>query len=129
TNPVDTNFWIMSDAGTAVSSFPLLPEQPLERIPASGAVNMTDRFTVALAASPDGVGLRRDINMASVSDYSDQTVTYTVRDSASNVLGSVEVSNGPAYGTEIIEGVMWALVGAGTAAVVLAAGAGWFISR
>jgi signal transduction histidine kinase len=41
----------------------------------------------------------------------------------------VEVSNGPAYGTEIIEGVTWALIGAGAVAVILAAGVGWFISR
>lgn len=136
----DNGFWIMSDDGQTVRSAPAPFEptdiQSVTAIPALpepaalvAGISATDRFTVALAASPYGVALRRDIAMATVSSYSDQMVSFTMRDHAANVLGIVELSNGPAYGTEIIEGVTWALVGAGATAIILAAGAGWFVSR
>lgn len=137
----DNGVWIMSDDGQTLRSIPapfvptdsegttIMPTLPENTTLAVPATTTADRFTVALAASPYGVALRRDIAMETVSSYSDQTVSFTMRDNAANVLGTVELSNGPAYGTEIIEGVTWALVGAGATAVILAAGAGWFVSR
>lgn len=83
-------------------------------------------FSVAVAGSPFGIGLRRELNL---NRRSDEAVTVTVRDHNNNMLGVVAVSNGPAYGTEIIDGMTSALIGAGAVAVLLAAGAGWFVSR
>lgn len=124
----DTRFWIRSADGEFEQGIPALVEQTRVSVPAEG---MVDRFTVALAGSPYGVGLRQNIAMASGMSYSysGQMALFTMHDSNNNVLGTVEVSNGPAYGTEIIEGVLRALIGAGAVAVVLAAGAGWFVSR
>ncbi|MCC6803721.1 MAG: HAMP domain-containing histidine kinase [Anaerolineae bacterium] len=83
-------------------------------------------FSVAVAGTPFGIGLRRELNL---NRRSDESVMVSVHDRDNNLMGSVEVSNGPAYGTEIIDGMTSALVIAGAVAVVLAAGAGWVISR
>jgi len=45
------------------------------------------------------------------------------------LLGYVELSNGPAYGREILRSVTWGWAIAGTAAVLLAAAAGIWVSR
>jgi signal transduction histidine kinase len=87
---------------------------------------MPDSFGIAVSGSPFGIGLGRELNL---NRRSDESVTIFIHDSLNNPIGSVEVSNGPAYGTEIIDGVTAALIGAGAAAVLLAAGAGWFVSR
>lgn len=127
TETQDARFWIRSAGGGLSESVPVLADE--STILTMPPTNAADRFTVALAGSPYGVGLLQDINVASTTSYSDQRVSFTMRGSDESILGTVEVSNGPAYGTEIIEGVTWALVGAGAAAVLLAAGAGWFVSR
>jgi signal transduction histidine kinase len=44
-------------------------------------------------------------------------------------IGSLELSDGPAYGRQIVNTVAWAWFSAGLLAVVLAAGAGWLVSR
>ncbi len=49
--------------------------------------------------------------------------------SANQLLGYVELSQGPAYAREILEDVAWGLGIAGAVAVVLAAVVGWAISR
>ncbi|MFN8447478.1 MAG: HAMP domain-containing sensor histidine kinase [Anaerolineae bacterium] len=85
-----------------------------------------DTFGVAVSGSPFGIGLRHD---RAGNARSTESVTVPIHDATSALIGSVEVSNGPAYGTEIIDGVTTALIGAGAAAVLLAAGAGWFVSR
>lgn len=87
---------------------------------------MPDTFGVAVSGSPFGIGLGRELNLTR---RSDEAVSVSILDTGRNPLGSVRVSNGPAYGTEIINGVTSALIGAGAAAVLLAAGAGWFVSR
>ena len=85
-----------------------------------------DQLAIALSGSPFGVGLRRQV---SYSAHSGESVEVPIHDDKAGMLGLVEVSNGPAYGTEIIEGMTWVLVGAGAVAVLLAAAVGWFISR
>jgi signal transduction histidine kinase len=44
-------------------------------------------------------------------------------------IGSLQLSDGPAYGTEIVVSVAQSWVVAGLLAVILAAGAGWLVSR
>jgi two-component system OmpR family sensor kinase len=78
-----------------------------------------------MAGSPFGVGLRRDV---SDTVHSTESVQMPIHDDKSNVIGLLELSNGPAYGTEIIEGMTWVLIGAGAVAVILAAVVGWFMS-
>ncbi|MEP7293637.1 MAG: HAMP domain-containing sensor histidine kinase [Chloroflexota bacterium] len=117
---------VEGQSGRPLAGFWVSGENQAFSVPALSAGQRADQFTISVASSPYGVGLRRDISLTM---HSDQAVMFPMHDTQNNVLGMVEVSNGPAYGTEIIDGVIWALVGAGAAAVILAAGAGWFMSR
>ena len=60
---------------------------------------------------------------------SSQVVTSTIRDSEGEALGFVRLSEGPAYAREIVEDVAWGWGLASAVAVVLAAAAGWLVSR
>lgn len=60
---------------------------------------------------------------------SDQSVHTAFYDQAGNLLGTVELSDGPAYGREIVNSVARAWAIAGGMALVLAAGVGWLVSR
>ncbi len=60
---------------------------------------------------------------------SDQIVSQPLYDAAGILRGSVELSDGPAYGQEIVDSVAQAWAIAGAIAVVLAAVTGWILSR
>ncbi len=60
---------------------------------------------------------------------SDQSVHTAFYDQTGNLLGTVELSDGPAYGREIVNSVARAWAIAGGVAVVLAASVGWLVSR
>ncbi|MBN1660247.1 MAG: HAMP domain-containing histidine kinase [Anaerolineae bacterium] len=60
---------------------------------------------------------------------SNQVVTAPIRDSGSQLLGFVELSQGPDYAREIVGDVAWGWGIASAVAVALAAAAGWLISR
>lgn len=60
---------------------------------------------------------------------SDQRVTVPITTRQNEVLGYLDLSEGPAYGSEIITSVAQALLGAGAVAALLAAGVGLYWSR
>jgi signal transduction histidine kinase len=60
---------------------------------------------------------------------SSQVARVPIYGSADQLLGYVELSQGPAYAREILEDVAWGLGIAGAVAVALAAVVGWLISR
>jgi signal transduction histidine kinase len=60
---------------------------------------------------------------------SSQVALVPIYGSANQLLGYVELSQGPAYAREILEDVAWGLGIAGVVAVALAAVVGWAISR
>ena len=60
---------------------------------------------------------------------SSQVERVPILGSADQLLGYVELSQGPAYAREILEDVAWGLGIAGAVAVALAAAVGWAISR
>ena len=82
-------------------------------------------YRIAVAGTSFGFGLNRELN----SPRSDQEVRVSLLDSKQDVLGYLELSAGPAYGTEIIKGVLQAFIAAGIIAVLVAGGTGWYISR
>lgn len=94
-------------------------------IPADDARPARD-FIIAVAGTPYGFGLGRDIMPGR---RSDQRVETPLIDLNNNLVGYVELSEGPAYGSEIIDGVARALIIAGGVAVLVAAGIGWIISQ
>jgi len=60
---------------------------------------------------------------------SDQVITQAYYDENKHLLGYVELSNGPAYGSAILRSVAWGWAAAALAAVLLAAAAGIWVSR
>ncbi len=101
-------------------------EMPVEPVKIVGDGPSTDAVTLAVAGTPYGFGFNADLSLGHRSDQRVQTPVY---DSQERQLGYVELSEGPAYGAEVVDGVARALVGAGLIAVTLAAGVGWLISR
>lgn len=77
-----------------------------------------------------GFGLGREATVPAVAGpRSDQSVHTAFYDQTGSLLGTVELSDGPAYGREIVNSVARAWAIAGGVAVVLAAGVGWLVSR
>ncbi len=85
-------------------------------------------FFMAVAGTPYGFGLNS--SRERVLDLrSDQSVETPLFGDTNQLLGYIQLSDGPAYGTEVVNGVARALVGAGGVAVLLAILVGWIISR
>lgn len=82
---------------------------------------------VFVDGSPYGVHLKPDWEIGP--GRSDQKATITLTDSKNDVMGYLELFDGPAIGSEIVDRVAWALLGASIIAIVVAALAGWSISR
>jgi signal transduction histidine kinase len=60
---------------------------------------------------------------------SQQVITQAYYDENDQIIGYVELSNGPAYGREILRSVAWGWAIAALVSVLLAAGAGMWVSR
>lgn len=83
-----------------------------------------------------GVALPADVSMNGLLDpaaglparRSSQVVAHPIISPSGNLLGKVILSDGPAYGDEILNNVMNGWILAGIAAVLLAALAGWMVS-
>jgi len=67
--------------------------------------------------------------MSAIDRRSDQSVRAAVQGVDGNFIGYVELSQGPAYGLEIVDGVAGAWAIASAVAILLAAGVGLLISR
>lgn len=61
-------------------------------------------------------------------ERSNQTIRQPVYSRDKSEIGTVELSNGPAYGREIVRSVLWGWTIAGSVAVLLAAAVGWLVS-
>ncbi len=86
-------------------------------------------FVMSAMPSPYGWELGRRMMVVN-SLRSEQVIEQVIYDpSTQSVLGWVILSEGPAYGSEVVNGVTSSFILAGAAAVTLAAAAGWGISR
>lgn len=83
-------------------------------------------FMMRVAGTPYGFGLNVDETSG---QRSDQQVEMPLVNSDKHLMGYIVLSEGPAYGMEIVKGVARALVAAGIVAVLVAAGVGWFVSH
>ncbi len=102
---------VLSGAGDINVSMAAPPFLPIARVPFGGLV-LTER--------PDSFTQER---------RSDQVVIVHILDTNDNPLGYVRVFEGPAYGSEILDSVARSWVVASGVAVILAALAGWIMSR
>ena len=99
---------------------------PIEQIERqSGPFEFVSRLPAV--GTPYGFGFNPEV--ASDGRRSRQVVRHPFHNEAGDLLGYVELSEGPAYGRQILESVAWGWAIAGSVAVVLAAGVGWLASR
>jgi signal transduction histidine kinase len=89
----------------------------------------TTGVTVAMPADDSMYGLFRAGDAGMIVRRSSQAVAQRIVNERGQVLGTLILSDGPAYGDEILHNVMNGLVVAGVIAVLLAAFAGWFFSN
>ncbi|MBL8162151.1 MAG: HAMP domain-containing histidine kinase [Anaerolineae bacterium] len=90
--------------------------------------NLTDElFFMSVVPTLYGFGLSPEVR--SPDRVSDQFVEVPIVNEWQHVVGYVKLSEGPAYGAEIVDGVARDLALASLFAIVLAAVAGFFISR
>jgi len=100
----------------------------------SGTTTTTTENTLNFSAAPSfggGFSIRDgDITVSEIeTNRTDQFVSVNLRDDTGHLIGQLTVSDGPAYGDDILSSVTDAWLVAGGVAVVLAAVSGWVISR
>jgi len=110
------------------SAIDIAPHLILEPPLLSEDMEFDRRLFMAVAGTPYGFGLNSNRDKL-FPERSNQVVETPLFDNADHLIGYVQLSDGPAYGTEIVNGVARALIGAGVLAVLLAVAVGWFISR
>lgn len=84
-------------------------------------------YTMSAVGTPFGFGLGDQVALDSW--RSTQVVQYPLKDASGALWGSVQLSEGPSYGGQIVNSLTRGLIIAGTVAVLLAIGVGLFISR
>ncbi|HKY55963.1 MAG TPA: HAMP domain-containing sensor histidine kinase, partial [Anaerolineales bacterium] len=98
-----------------------------KEIPFSGPAPKED-IILSVSASPYGYGFveQSDFDPAR---RSSQVVSVPLAASDGRKLGSLELSNGPSYGADVIDSVTGAWFLASVFAIAIAALAGWFVSK
>jgi signal transduction histidine kinase len=99
---------------------PLMPGRE-QRLPLAGKLPGALPFPGRMVSS--------GFNIEEEDAYSSQMVLMPIYGSAEQLLGFVELSQGPGYAREIVQDVAWGWTVASAVAVALAAVAGWFASR
>lgn len=101
---------------------------PFEKeIPFSGPAQRED-IILSVNASPYGYGFVAQTTF-DPARRSSQVVSVPLTASDGRRLGSLEFSNGPSYGSDVIDSVTSAWLVASVFAIVVAAFAGWFMSK
>jgi signal transduction histidine kinase len=94
-----------------------------------GGVNGPGDKMFAMSLAPQLYGFGLDGRGHDDTRRSDQSLEVPIMDSAQNLIGYVHLSDGPAYGLEIVDSVAQGWLIASSIAIALAAGVGWFISQ
>ena len=121
----------------AVKSGPFFQVQILRDEVSAPAGVAANQDVIVFNSNSVGVALPVDRSMngllepgqSATTRRSDQVVGQPIHRDSGEVIGKVTLSDGPAYGDEIIDNVMNGWIIAGLAAVALAALAGWFMSE
>ncbi len=148
----NTQIRLLDADGTVIADSGL--PQPITRI--SIAEKSNERTSLAEKSDEETVAFAKDISIGrandspfsswlfSIQEYelasktaeggdveqqSDQVVTQAYYDEKKQIIGYVELSNGPAYGHDILSSVVWGWAVAAIVAVLLAAAAGMWVSR
>ncbi len=94
---------------------------------------VTNRQTITRTSSIPAQGSLYGFNLGAdetaVAERSDLAVEMAVVDESGQIIGHVQLSQGPAYGRDILRSVAGGWIIAGAVAVLLAALAGWLVGR
>jgi signal transduction histidine kinase len=107
-------------------------EQVVQGSTAAGATftqTLAGPVGIAMSMSPSLYGFSLEGTSVIPARRSHQVVIQPLRDETGALLGSLLLSDGPAYEDEIIRSIARGWLVAGLAAVLLAGGAGWLIGR
>jgi len=83
--------------------------------------------SMPVAGTLFGFGLNTEKSLSG--RRSNHSIQLPIHDDTGKLLGYIELSEGPAYGRDVLESVAWGWAIASLVSVVLAAGVGWLISR
>ena len=83
--------------------------------------------SMPVAGTLFGFGLNTEKSLSG--RRSNHSIQSPIHDDTGKLLGYIELSEGPAYGRDVLESVAWGWAIASLVSVVLAAGVGWLISR
>lgn len=101
----------------------------LNTLRSSDSIRRESDFTRMLAASGTLSGFNLSGEGRGEATRSDQAVIQTIYDDANQAIGTIELSQGPAYGRQIVTRVAQAWIFASLLAVLVAVFAGWNISQ
>lgn len=132
-SPLPPNAWRPADNAEIVPVFSVNADRWENRGYGNFMVTQTESlspptFTYPIQMARELYGKNIDPDESS-GDFSDQVYRQTLRDFEGGVIGYLEMSEGPAYGRSVLASVSEAIISAGLIAVLLAATAGWFVSR
>lgn len=132
---------VSSAAPTGMVVFSVPANVPIESLPAESfyveGTALPDSQIITVKSEDMG-GTSLSINTVPMGGYafssgvatvSDQRSTQVVNLPLKQSLGSLEISKGPAYGSDILQAVAIAWALAGVLSIALAALAGWYVSR
>ena len=109
-------------SATGSNNLNALIDQEIRELEGLGLVSF-----IPTAGTPYGFGLGLDPLPAG--RRSDQIVKHPLYDARGHLLGFVQLSRGPAYGHQVLANVAGGWAVAGSVSVILAAAAGWLVSR
>ena len=124
---------VIEDDAATITETVVISGSGLDRLLGSGdesGVNIGPLGLISrlpTVGTPYGFGFDADVGPNDC--RSQQIVRYPFHDEGGSLAGYVELSEGPAYGLQVLESVAWGWGIAGGMAVALAAGVGWFVSR
>ncbi|HSF82743.1 MAG TPA: HAMP domain-containing sensor histidine kinase [Anaerolineales bacterium] len=104
--------------------------------PTTRFISEEDKFAIYYEIGPfgglwmimPGAGARLGTFPQVTGERSNQSIQQPYYSSNNELLGFIEMSNGPAYGREIVRRVAWGWAIAGSMAILIAAAVGWMIS-
>jgi signal transduction histidine kinase len=137
--PANESFSVLANESIAIPPIAVYYQGRAETTSSAQAVPLdvvapaqrSDTIISVNAAPMGGYGFTAAGAVASMDVVSDgdRRSAQIVSLALENSLGSLEISNGPAYGSDILRSVALAWIFAGVFSIVLAAWAGWLISK
>jgi signal transduction histidine kinase len=94
----------------------------------SGTEPITRPVAISMSLAGSPYGFEMDATAEISAQRSSQRIEQTLHDVAGNTTGRIVVSEGPAYGAEIVANVAWAWAIASLLALVVAGAVGWLAS-